>query len=68
MTITKSLTGKELSAINSLCKRIFCILQLKSRPGGWLKQFVCDTVLSYKKVTCAPVLDTSLYPTHHDDF
>jgi hypothetical protein len=25
MTITKCLTGKELSAINSLCKRIFCI-------------------------------------------
>jgi hypothetical protein len=47
MTITKSLTGKELSAINRLCKRIFCILQLKSRPGGWLKQFVCDTVLMY---------------------
>jgi hypothetical protein len=44
------------------------IPRLKSRPGGWLEQFACDTVLSYKQVRCAPVLDNSLYPTHHDDF
>jgi hypothetical protein len=44
------------------------VLRLKSRPGGWLNPFVCDTVLTYKEVRCAPVLDQSLYPTHHDDF
>jgi hypothetical protein len=38
----------------------YFILRLKSRLGGWLEQFVCDTVLTYKEVTCAPVLDKSL--------
>jgi hypothetical protein len=33
------------------------ILRLKSHHGGWLEQFVCDTVLTYKQVRCAPVLE-----------
>jgi hypothetical protein len=44
------------------------ILRLKSHHGGWLKQFIYDTVLSYKQVRCAPVPDNSLYLTHHGDF
>jgi hypothetical protein len=44
------------------------ILQLKSRPCGCLKQFACDTVLTYKQVRCAPVLDKSLYPTIRTTF
>jgi hypothetical protein len=39
------------------------ILRLKSRHCGWLKQFIYDTALSYKDVTCAPVPGNSLYPT-----
>jgi hypothetical protein len=35
------------------------ILQLKSRPGGWLEQFVCDTVLTYSMYAALR------FPTHH---
>jgi hypothetical protein len=54
--------------VTSDLKILYSILQLKSRPSGWLKQLVCDTVLTYKEVICALVPGTSLYPTHHDDF
>jgi hypothetical protein len=35
-----------------MCRQVpapndYYLLQLKSRLGGWLKQFVCDTVLTY---------------------
>jgi hypothetical protein len=35
------------------------IPRLKSRPGGWLEQFVCDTVLTYSMYAALR------FPAHH---